>query len=263
MDVRHSGHLEKSQLTVTPPVSGGKPIFALAVKDQTKLFTYSFHRKVSFVSSFGCDDYLLFVNSYASMIFRHQHWPILSFQFQAQLTTFKHVLFNRVSLFLRVILFKLTFSSCLACLALGVDTGNIGILDLSSSSASSSLSFLWQSIPADVYRLAWHSLREGRVAYSTRLGHLGLYDTLTGRSRVVYDFRYNQLGSPTTVLWGPLVPNATDDSSLAILYTVGDGKLHRWDSPEKTCVPTDLTSLVQGVRGLKCRDQHSTDICHF
>lgn len=45
-------HLEKSQLTVTPPVSGGKPIFSLAMKDEMKLFTYSFHRKVIFFRSF-------------------------------------------------------------------------------------------------------------------------------------------------------------------------------------------------------------------
>jgi len=52
----------------------------------------------------------------------------------------------------------------LGCIALGVDTGNIGILDLSQY-GSPALSFLWQSIPADVYRLAWHPIREGRIAY--------------------------------------------------------------------------------------------------
>ena len=90
-------------------------------------------------------------------------------------------------------------------------------------------------------------MREGRIGYSTRLGHVGLYDTLTGRSRVVYDWRYMQPGSPAAVLWGPLVPGFTVDQSLAILYTVGDGKLHRWDSPERSCLPTDLTSLVHEV----------------
>lgn len=113
---------------------------------------------------------------------------------------------------------------------------------------SPSLNYLWQSIPADVCRLAWHPIREGRIAYSTRLGHVALYDTLTGRSRVVYDCRYNQTGPSTNVLWGPLVPNPTEDPALAILYSVGDGKFHRWDSPEKNCFPTDLTSLVNEVR---------------
>ncbi len=135
----------------------------------------------------------------------------------------------------------------LGCIALGVDTGNIGILDLSSF-GSPSLTFLWQSIPADVCRLAWHPIREGRIGYSTRLGHVALYDTLTGRSRVVYDWRYKQTGSPTNVLWGPLIPSFTEDQTLAILYSVGDGKFHRWDSPEKECLPTDLTSLVNEVR---------------
>ncbi|CAF4457056.1 unnamed protein product, partial [Adineta steineri] len=32
--------------------------------------------------------------------------------------------------------------------------------------------------------------------------------------------------------------------TLAILYSIGDGKFHRWDSPEKNCLPADLTSLV-------------------
>jgi hypothetical protein len=130
---------------------------------------------------------------------------------------------------------------------LGVDTGNIGVLDLSSS-GSPSLSFLWQSIPADVCRVAWHPIREGRIGYSTRLGHVALYDTLTGRSRVVYDWRYTQTGSPSSVLWGPLVPSFTEDQTLAILYSVGDGKLHRWDSPDKNCLPADLTSLANEVR---------------
>jgi hypothetical protein len=139
------------------------------------------------------------------------------------------------------------FEFVLGCIALGVDTGNIGILDLSSH-GSSSLSFLWQSIPADVYRLAWHPIREGRISYLTRLGHIALYDTLTGRSRVVYDWRYNQTGSSMSVLWGPLIPSFTEDQTLAILYSVGDGKFHRWDSPDKGCLPTDLTSLVNEVR---------------
>ena len=134
----------------------------------------------------------------------------------------------------------------LGCVALGVDTGNIGILDLSSH-GSPSLSFLWQSIPADVCRLAWHPLREGRIAYTTRLGHVALHDTLTGRSRVVYDWRYMQPGAPNAVLWGPLIPSDTEDPSLAILYSVGDGKLHRWDSPEKGCSPFDLTGSVNEV----------------
>jgi hypothetical protein len=126
---------------------------------------------------------------------------------------------------------------------LGVDTSNIGILNLSPS-GSTTLSFLWQAIPADVCRLAWHPIREGRIAYTTRLGHLGLYDVLTGRSRVIYDHRYLQAGSPTALLWGPLVPSLTEDRSLAILYTVGDGSFHRWDSPEKQCLPTNLTGFV-------------------
>jgi len=213
IDVRHSTHLEKSQLTVTPPVSGGKPIFSLAMKDETKLFTYSFHRKLCIYDLPS----LTLINSLVSM-------PGTVNDIQAcPLQT--------------------------SCIALAVDTGNIGILDLSSgSSSSTALSFLWQSIPADVCRLAWHTVREGRVAYSTRLGHVGLYDTLTGRSRVVYDRRYTQPGSPTTVLWGPLVPNFTEDPTLAVLYSVGDGKFHRWDSPEKNCLPTDLTSLVQSSK---------------
>lgn len=110
-----------------------------------------------------------------------------------------------------------------------------------------SISFLWQSIPADVCRIAWHPAREGRVAYSTRLGHVGLYDTLSGRSRVIYDSTYRIPGSPTAVLWGPLIPSDNDDPTLAILYTIGDGKFHRWDSPEKNCVPTDLTMNLQEV----------------
>ncbi|CAF4792285.1 unnamed protein product, partial [Rotaria magnacalcarata] len=77
-----------------------------------------------------------------------------------------------------------------------------------------------------------------------RLGHVALYDTLTGRSRVVYDWRYTQPGSPNALFWGPLIPSSTVDPTLAILYSVGDGKLHRWDSPDKSCLPTDLTSLV-------------------
>jgi hypothetical protein len=40
--------MEKSQLNVTPPVSGGKPIFSVTIKDGKSLFTYSFNRKVSF-----------------------------------------------------------------------------------------------------------------------------------------------------------------------------------------------------------------------
>jgi hypothetical protein len=135
----------------------------------------------------------------------------------------------------------------LGCIALGVDTGNIGILDLSQYT-SPSLSFLWQSIPGDVCRLAWHPIREGRIGYLTRLGHVALYDTLTGRSRVVYDWRYTQIGSPMNILWGPLIPSFTEDQTLAILYSVGDGKFHRWDSPDKGCLPTDLTSLVNEVR---------------
>lgn len=167
---------------------------------------------------------------------------------------FKRVLYKRVNII--IVVNDSILSKNLGCIALAVDTGNIGILDLSSGSSSpSALSFLWQSIPADVCRLAWHTVREGRVAYSTRLGHVGLYDTLTGRSRVVYDRRYTQPGSPTTVLWGPLVPSFTEDPTLAILYSVGDGKFHRWDSPEKNCLPTDLTSLVQSVRILK-KERH-------
>jgi len=77
---------------------------------------------------------------------------------------------------------------------------------------------------------------------------VGLYDTLTGRSRVVYDRKYTQPGSPTTILWGPLIPSFTEDKTLAILYSVGDGKFHRWDSPDRSCLPTDLTSLVNEVR---------------
>jgi hypothetical protein len=46
IDVRHSSHLEKCQLNVTPPVSGGKPIFSVVIKDGKTLFTYSFNRKV-------------------------------------------------------------------------------------------------------------------------------------------------------------------------------------------------------------------------
>jgi hypothetical protein len=38
--------MEKSQLNVTPPVSGGKPMFSLSIKDGITLFTYSFNRKV-------------------------------------------------------------------------------------------------------------------------------------------------------------------------------------------------------------------------
>jgi len=118
------------------------------------------------------------------------------------------------------------------------------------------LSFLWQSIPTDVVRLAWHTIREGRVAYSTRLGHVALYDTLTGRSRVVYDWKYNQVDGKVNVLWGPLIPSATEDKTLAILYSIGDGKFHRWDSPEKTCAPTDLTSFVIEVNSCFFRENH-------
>lgn len=110
------------------------------------------------------------------------------------------------------------------------------------------MTFLWQSIPADVCHLAWHTVREGRIAYSTRSGHVGLYDTLTGRSRVVYDRRYNQTGPSTNVLWGPLLADGIEDPSLCILYSVGDGKFHRWDSAEKNCVPADLTSIANEVR---------------
>lgn len=136
------------------------------------------------------------------------------------------------------------------CIAVGVDTGNIGILDLSSH-GSPSLTFLWQDIPGDICRLAWHPVREGRVAYSTRLGHVALYDTLTGRSRVVYAWKYNQPGSPTALLWGPLTPSSTEDRTLSILYSIGNGLFHRWDSPEKSCLPTDLTSIVNEVRVFK------------
>lgn len=110
------------------------------------------------------------------------------------------------------------------------------------------MSFLWQSIPTDVIRLAWHPIREGRIAYSTRLGHVALYDTLAGRSRVVYDWKYEQIETKVNVLWGPLVPSATEDKNLAIFYSIGDGKFHRWDSPEKGCIPTDLTLFVNEVK---------------
>ena len=159
---------------------------------------------------------------------------------------YKHHHFNQVRIIFNAIL-QIILVLFLGCIALGVDTANIGILDLSSS-GSPSLGFLWQSIPADVCRLAWHPIREGRIGYLTRLGHVALYDTLTGRSRVVYDSRYNQIGTPMNVLWGPLVPSFTEDPSLAILYTVGDGKFHRWDSPEKDCLPADLTALTTEVR---------------
>jgi WD40 repeat protein len=153
----------------------------------------------------------------------------------------KHILFKQVRIL--VFCFFRLQTPLLGCIAIGVDTGNIGIVDCSSF-GSPTLSFLCQSIPADVCRLAWHPVRERRVAYSTRLGHLALYDILTGQLRVVYDWRYTQPGSPTNVLWGPLVPSSTVDPTLAILYSVGDGKFYRWDSPEKASVPTDLTTLV-------------------
>lgn len=158
----------------------------------------------------------------------------------------KHLLCKRVRMFFNLLSLQYLYS-LLGCIALGVDTSNIGILDLSLH-GSPSLTFLWQSIPADVCRLAWHPIREGRIAYSTRLGHIALYDTLTGRSRVVYEWRYNQTGPSTNVLWGPLVPNTSEDPTLAILYSVGDGKFHRWDSPEKNCIPAELTSTVNEVR---------------
>ncbi|CAF3763564.1 unnamed protein product [Rotaria socialis] len=207
IDIRHSSHMEKSQLNVTPPVSAGKPVFSVVIKDEKTLFTYAFNRKLCI-----CDlSSLTLTQSLASIpgsVNTIQACPLQT-----------------------------------SCIALGVDTGNIGILDLSSY-GSPSLSFLWQSIPADVCRVAWHPIREGRIAYSTRLGHVALYDTLTGRSRVVYDWRYTQPGSPNALFWGPLIPSSTVDQTLAILYSVGDGKLHRWDSPDKSCLPTDLTSLV-------------------
>ncbi|CAF0792052.1 unnamed protein product [Adineta ricciae] len=207
IDVRHSSHLEKSQLNVNPPVSGGKPVFSLAIKDEKTLFTYSFNRKLC-----------LYDLSSSTMISSLVSIPGAINAIQAcPLQT--------------------------SCIAVGVDTGNIGVLDLSLPS-SPSLSFLWQAIPADVCHLAWHIVREGRIAYSTRMGHVALYDTLTGRSRVVYDWKYGQPGSPAKVLWGPLIPSFTEDRTLAILYSVGDGKIHRWDSPEKNCLPTDLTALV-------------------
>ncbi|CAF4873882.1 unnamed protein product [Rotaria sp. Silwood1] len=207
IDIRHSSHMEKSQLNVTPPVSAGKPVFSVVIKDEKILFTYSFNRKLCI-----CD-------LSSSILIK----PLVSIPGSVN-----------------------AIQACplqTSCIALGVDTGNIGILDLTSY-GSPSLSFLWQSIPADIYRLAWHPIREGRIAYSTRLGHVALYDTLTGRSRVVYDWRYTQPGSPTALFWGPLIPSFTEDETLAILYSIGDGKFHRWDSPDKGCLPTDLTSLV-------------------
>ncbi|CAF1161460.1 unnamed protein product [Adineta steineri] len=207
IDIRHSSHLEKSQLNVIPAVSGGKPIFSIVIKDDKTLFTYSFNRKLCIydLPSSTLINSLVSIPGSVNVI---QACPLQT-----------------------------------SCIALGVDTGNIGVLDLSLSN-SPSLSFLWQSIPADVCHLAWHPIREGRIAYSTRLGHIALYDTLTGRSRVVYDCKYTQPGSPINVLWGPLVPAFTEDRTLAILYSIGDGKFHRWDSPEKNCLPADLTSLV-------------------
>lgn len=72
IDIRHSSHLEKSQLNVTPPVSGGKPVFSLAIKDEKTLFTYSFNRKVRSPSTeiLVFADYVYFF-SYVFMIF-HQ-----------------------------------------------------------------------------------------------------------------------------------------------------------------------------------------------
>ncbi|CAF1167616.1 unnamed protein product [Rotaria sordida] len=207
IDIRHSSHMEKSQLNITPPVSAGKPVFSVVIKDEKTLFTYSFNRKLC-ICGLSSSILIKSLVSIPGSVNAIQACPLQT-----------------------------------SCIALAVDTGNIGILDLSSY-GSPSLSFLWQSIPADVCRLAWHPIREGRIAYSTRLGHIALYDTLTGRSRVVYDWRYTQPGSPTALFWGPLIPSFTEDETLAILYSIGDGKFHRWDSPDKGCLPTDLTSLV-------------------
>ncbi|CAF4866031.1 unnamed protein product, partial [Rotaria sp. Silwood2] len=32
--IRHSSHMEKSQLNMTPPVSAGKPVFSVVIKDE-------------------------------------------------------------------------------------------------------------------------------------------------------------------------------------------------------------------------------------
>lgn len=44
--------MEKSQLNVTPPVSAGKPVFSVVIKDEKTLFTYAFNRKVNLRLSF-------------------------------------------------------------------------------------------------------------------------------------------------------------------------------------------------------------------
>lgn len=220
-------------------------MFAIAMKDEKTLFTYSYSRKVKLLH------FDLLRSTCSASIAEHLRSAIVDTDHFSRVYSWLGQCHSSVSTSnkseLPIVIVPFTsFVRVLACIAFGVDTSNIGVLDMSSPS-SPSLSFLWQSIPADVCRLAWHPIREGRVAYSTRLGQVALYDTLTARSRVVYDRKYNQPGSPTNVLWGPLVPSTAEDRTLAILYSVGDGKFHRWDSPEKNCLPTDLTALVNEV----------------
>ena len=71
IDVRHSSHLEKSQLNVTPPVSGGKPTFSVVTKDDKTLFTYSFNRKVHHIFFQSSLMKICLCSSYVSMILQH------------------------------------------------------------------------------------------------------------------------------------------------------------------------------------------------
>ncbi|CAK8686538.1 unnamed protein product [Clavelina lepadiformis] len=85
--------------------------------------------------------------------------------------------------------------------ALGVGDGNIRVWKTKNPRNPFDITVLWQGVKEKVMSLAWHPSKEGRLAFGTEDGKVGLYDVLTLRAPVISESYH--MKPVYAMSWGP------------------------------------------------------------
>ncbi|ELU01058.1 hypothetical protein CAPTEDRAFT_189953 [Capitella teleta] len=104
------------------------------------------------------------------------------------------------------------------CVALGVGDNMIRIWKTDHPDNSLSIQSHWQGIRSKVTALAWHPKKEGKLAYGTDDGRVGIMDTLSHKSPLISSSYHKH--TVYVVAWGPVCSGEKPECFLAIFVCI-------------------------------------------
>ncbi|XP_026855963.2 gem-associated protein 5 isoform X3 [Electrophorus electricus] len=149
------------------------------------------------------------------------------------------------------------------CLALGVGDNMIRVWNTLSVQNPYDTKTYWQGIKSKVTALAWHSVKEGSLAFGTDDGKVGIYDAYSNKPPQISSTFHRR--TVYCLGWGPPIPplsfgGSGDRPSYSLYSCAGEGIILQHDPWNLSGEATNIDKLIRDTNNIKHKLSPHTDL---